>query len=92
MAAKKKKSALAEAASRRLMAIGLPKLTPHDIAHAMFHAEERGEVERVPSDDAPGWAWLLPAQGSAARQRIQPTPEMLESLTQLAAGIGHGHA
>jgi hypothetical protein len=91
MATKKKKSALAEAASRRLMAIGLPKMTSHDIAHAMYHAEERGEVERVASDEAPGWAWLLPAQGSMPRQRIQPTAEMLESLTQLAAGQGHNH-
>jgi hypothetical protein len=91
MATKKKKSALQEAASRRLQAIGLPKMTPHDIAHAMFHAEERGEVERVPSDDPPGWAWLLPSQNGGERQRLHPTPEMLTAMDMFARGEGHNH-
>jgi hypothetical protein len=86
---KKKKSALAEAASRRLVTIGMPKMTPQDVAHAMYHAEERGDVERVPTED--GWAWLLPAQGGKERQLLKPTPEMLEHLGELAQGRGHNH-
>ena len=43
---KAKKGKLAAAASKKLQSIGGPKMTPEDVAHVMFHAEQRGEVER----------------------------------------------
>ncbi|MBL8609293.1 MAG: hypothetical protein JNL38_18330 [Myxococcales bacterium] len=78
---KKKKNSLAASASRRLGSIGGPKLSAQDIAHMMFHAEERGEVERVPMEDG-SWAWLLPQQPDGKRPMIKPTPEVLEHLAR----------
>lgn len=88
--ATKKKSALAAAASRKLQSIGVPKMTPHQLTHMLYHAEERGEVERVPTDDG-AWAWLLPADKDGVRQQLKPTEEMLQALEGFAQGIGHNH-
>ena len=87
----KKKSALKASASRRMQMIGAPKLSPQQLAHAMFHAEERKEVERVTLDDG-SWAWLLPEQPDGKRPMIQPTAEMLRALEGFARGEGHDHA
>jgi len=86
MAKKNKKSALTAAASRRLARIGQPD--PEEIAHAMFHAEERGEVQRVSLDDG-SWAWAFPDQDGKT-QLLKPTPEMLAALARFAAE-GHTH-
>lgn len=75
----KKKSKLQEAASRKLQTLAQPKITPDQFAHAMYHAEERGEVERVPLDDG-SWAWALPVDKSGKRPIVKPTPEMLAAL------------
>lgn len=88
--ATKKKSALAAAAARKLQSIGMPKMTPHQLAHALYHAEERGEVERVPTDDG-GFAFLLPPDKEGVRQQLKPTPEMIQALEGFAQGIGHNH-
>ena len=74
----KKKSKLQEAASRKLQTLAQPKITPDQFAHAMYHAEERGEVERVTLDDG-SWAWALPDK-TGKRQIVKPTPEMLAAL------------
>ena len=80
VAAKKKKSALAVAATRRLASIGSPppQMTPEQMAHALLHAEERGEVERVSLDDGT-WGWRMQGPGGKV-QILKPTPEMLEAL------------
>lgn len=78
MATKKKKSALAAAASRRLGKIGPPQMTPAQLVHALMHAEERGEVQRTNLEDG-SWAWVM--QGPDGKpQVLKPTPEMLELL------------
>ena len=87
---KKKKSALALAASRRLSAIGTSKMTPQDVAHSLFHAEERGDVERVTLEDGT-WAWAMKPGPDGKRQILKPTQEMLEHLEELAQGRGHNH-
>jgi hypothetical protein len=87
---KKKTSALAAAASRRLSAIGESKMSPQDVAHSLFHAEERGDVERVTMDDG-SWAWAMKPGPDGQRQILKPTPEMLAHLEDLARGIGHNH-
>ena len=75
---KKKKSALAAAASRKLSSIGAPQMTPEQVAHSLLHAEERGEVQRVSLDDG-SWAWAM--QDAQGQTRIlKPTPAMLEAL------------
>lgn len=84
---KQKKSALAQAASRKLANIGAPRMSPEDIAHAMFHAEERGEAERVPLEDGT-WAWAV--QGPNGPQLLKPTPEMLAALARFETGH-HAH-
>ncbi len=86
---KAKKSALAAAASRKLATIGGPKMSPEDVAHVLWHAEQRGEVERVPLEDG-SWAWLVPggAQGGQP-QMLKPTPAMLEMVDQFDRE-GHG--
>lgn len=81
--ATKKKSKLQLAATRKLALIGAPKMSPFDIAHAMYHAEERGEVERVAQEDG-SWAWLLPPNEAGERQVLPPTREMLAALDRLA--------
>jgi hypothetical protein len=86
----KKKSALQQAAARRLQAIGMPKMTPHDMAHALYHAEERGQVTRETQPDGT-WGWRLPTQGDLPGQLVTPTPEMLESIAMFARGEGHNH-
>jgi hypothetical protein len=74
---KPKRNALATAASRRLATIGGPKMSPEDVAHVLWHAEQRGEVERVSLEDG-SWAWVVPSQG--APQMLKPTPAMLAAL------------
>jgi hypothetical protein len=80
VAPKKKKNALAAAATRRLEKIGTApaKMSPEQLVHALMHAEERGEVQRVSLDDG-SWGWVM--QGPDGKQQIlKPTPEMLEAL------------
>jgi hypothetical protein len=80
VAAKKKKNSLAASASKRLGRIGQApaKLTPEQMAHMLLHAEERGEVERVPLDVG-SWGWMM--QGPDGKNQIlKPTPEMLAAL------------
>ena len=86
----KKKSKLQQAAARKVAAIGQKKMSAFDIAHAMFHAEERGEVERVGLDDG-SWGWLMPPDGSGQRPMMRPTPEVLAHLARIAGG-DHGGA
>ena len=78
MAKKNKKSALAAAASRKLAQIGAPD--PEEVAHAMYHAEERGEVQRVPLEDG-GWAWTFAGEDGQP-QMLRPTPAMLAALAR----------
>ena len=88
MAKKKRaKSALAQAASKKLSGIGGPKMTAEDVAHVLWHAEQRGEVERVELEDG-SWAWMLPGQGGQP-QMLKPTPEMLAILDGFERE-GHG--
>jgi hypothetical protein len=85
---KAKKGALAAAASRKLAAIAGPKMSPADVAHVLWHAEQRGEVERVPLEDG-SWAWLVPGGQGGSPQMLKPTPEMLAVLEQFERE-GHG--
>ncbi|HSQ64041.1 MAG TPA: hypothetical protein VLM85_12535 [Polyangiaceae bacterium] len=85
--AKKKKSALAAAASRKLAGIGGPKMSPQDVAHVLWHAEQRGEVERVPLEDG-SWAWVMNGPDGKP-QMLKPTPEMLQVLEGFERE-GHG--
>jgi len=73
---KKKKGALAAAASKKLASIGGPKMSAEDVAHVLWHAEQRGEVERVPLEDG-SWAWMVPGGEGGQPQMLKPTPEML---------------
>ena len=82
----KKTSALKTAAKRKLESIGGPKLSPADVAHMMWHAEQRGEVERAPLEDG-SWAWLVHTKDGP--QMLKPTPEMLEVLEHFERE-GHG--
>ncbi len=84
---KNKPSALASAASRKLAGIGGPRMTPENMAHQLFHAEERGEVSRVTLEDGT-WAWSV--QGPNGPQMLKPTPEMLAALARIEAG-DHNH-
>lgn len=90
MAKKKRaKGALAQAASKKLASIGGPKMSPEDVAHVLWHAEQRGEVERVPLEDG-SWAWVLPGQGENGQpQMLKPTPAMLEIVDRFDRE-GHG--
>lgn len=85
---KKKPSALAQAQSRRLQMIGMPKLNPEQIAHALFHAEERGEVTREPQDDG-SWVWVIKNGPDGGPQKLAPTPEMVQAYERFARGEGH---
>ena len=87
MAKKNKKSALASAASKRLARIGAPD--PEEVAHAMFHAEERGEVQRVPLEDG-SWAWGF-VDPDGQQKMLKPTPEMLAALARFERGGPHNH-
>lgn len=53
-------------------------MTPEQMAHAMLHAEERGEVERVPLEDG-AWGWMMHGPDGKA-QILKPTPEILAAL------------
>ncbi len=76
---RKKNSALAAAASRKLSQIGSgPRFTPEQLAHFMVHAEERGEAERVTLEDG-SWGWQMQGPDGKA-QVLKPTPEMLAAL------------
>lgn len=75
---KKKGSALASAASRKLAQIGAPKMTPDQLAHSMMHAEADGQAERVPLDDGT-WAWRVTFPDGTTRM-LTPTPEILAAL------------
>ncbi len=81
MGSKKKKSGLAAAASKKLASIGSPRMSPEEMAHMLFHAEQRGEVERVPLEDG-SWAWAV--QGPKGMQMLKPTPDMLAALERFA--------
>jgi hypothetical protein len=83
MAKKKKKSALAQAATRKLATIGGPKMSPEEVAHVLYHAEQRGEVERVPLEDG-SWAWVVPGPNGQP-QMLKPTPEMLTVIHRFEA-------
>jgi hypothetical protein len=83
---KKKKSALARAARKKLEQIGPARATPEEIAHAMFHAEEDGLVRRVWIDDE-RWVWTFNDPHGNPRA-LEPTPEMLAALERFEA---HGH-
>jgi hypothetical protein len=85
---KPKKRALAAAASRRLASIGGPKMSPEDVAHVLWHAEQRGEVERVTLEDG-SWAWMIPSGGEGGPQMLKPTPAMLAVLERFER---EGHA
>jgi hypothetical protein len=74
---KKRNSALAAAASRKLAGSG-PRYTPEQVAHMMMHAEERGEAERTPLDDG-SWGWRIQGPDGQARL-LKPTPEILAAL------------
>jgi hypothetical protein len=74
---KKKPSALAAAATRKLSG-DAPKYTPEQVAHMMMHAEERGEAERVPLDDGT-WGWKIQGPNGQA-QVLKPTPQILAAL------------
>lgn len=75
---KKKKGALAAAASKKLSQIGGPKMTPEQLAHAMMHAEDDGQAERVTLEDG-SWAWRVTMPDGTA-QMLKPTPAILEAL------------
>lgn len=75
---KKKPSALASAASRKLAQIGGAKMTPEQLAHSMMHAEEDGQAERVILDDG-DWAWRMTFPDGTTRI-LKPTPEILAAL------------
>lgn len=85
---KKKPSALARAQSRRLQMIGMPKLNPEQITHALYHAEERGEVERETQEDG-SWVWIVKNGPDGGPQRLAPTPEMVAAYERFARGEGH---
>ena len=78
---KKKQSALAAAASKKLAGIGGPRMSPEELAHVLFHAEQRGEVERVTLEDG-SWAWAV--DNGKGKQILKPTPEMLVALERFA--------
>jgi hypothetical protein len=85
---KKKNAALAAAAGRRLARIGAPTgYSPDEIAHAMFHAEERGDAERVSLEDGT-WAWRVKGPGGEV-QMIRPTKEILEAVARFDDGEHH---
>lgn len=89
MASKKKKGgALAAAASKRLSRIGAPQMTAEELAHTMFHAEENGQAERVPTEDG-AWAWRV--QTPDGPRMLKPTPEVLEALARFEQGHDHHH-
>lgn len=75
---KKKNSALAAAASKKLSTIGPAQPTPEHIAHVMMHAEEDGSARRVFVDDE-RWVWVF--QGQDGKQHtLVPTTEILAAL------------
>ena len=75
---KKKKSALANAASKKLASIGGPRMTPEQLAHAMMHAEADGQAERVTFDNGE-WGWRVTMPDGTVRM-LKPTPEILAAL------------
>jgi hypothetical protein len=75
---KKKKSALANAASKKLASIGGARMTPEQLAHSMMHAEADGQAERVTLDDG-SWAWRVTMPDGEVRM-LKPTPEILAAL------------
>jgi hypothetical protein len=86
----KKKSALQQAAARRLQAIGMPKMSPQEMVHALYHAEEEGKVKRETQEDGT-WGWRLPSQGDLPGQLIKPNEEMMKAYEMFARGEGHNH-
>ncbi len=87
MAKNGKKSALQQAASKKLAGIGPKAPSPEHVAHMMLHAEERGEVTRVGLEDG-SWGWAVPGKDGTT-QVLKPTPEMLEALARWEAGAAH---
>lgn len=87
MAKNGKKSALQQAASKKLAGIGPKPMTAEQFAHMMLHAEERGEVTRVNLDDG-SWGWAR--QGADGKTEVmKPTPDMLAALDGWARGVAH---
>jgi hypothetical protein len=86
---KKKKSVLAAAASKKLATIGAPKMSAEEVAHALLHAEESGDVKRVDLDDG-SWGWAMRGPDGKTRV-IKPTPEMLEALERFEREGHPGH-
>jgi len=90
MAKNGKKSALQQAASKKLAGIGPATATAEQIAHMMVHAEERGEVTRVGLEDG-SWGWARRREDGQT-EVMRPTPEMLECLARWESGAQHpGH-
>jgi hypothetical protein len=87
---KKKNGALAAAASRKLAGIGgQGKYTPEDVAHAMMHAEEDGQAQRVDLDDGT-WGWRIQGPGGETKI-LKPTPEILAALARFEREGHPGH-
>ncbi len=80
MAKKKKKSALAEAAKRRLEGIGSAPMNAEKAALAMLAAERAGYATRVSLDDG-SWGWTV--QNGDKEQVVVPTAEMLAVLERM---------
>ncbi len=81
MAKKNKKSALAEARTRRLERIGNAPMNVEKATFAMLAAERTGAAERVTLDDG-SWGWVV-RSAEGKEQVVVPTPEMLAFLDGL---------
>jgi hypothetical protein len=84
VAKKNKKSALAEAAKRRLEGIGSAPMNAEKAALAMLAAERAGYATRVQLDDGT-WGWTV-QNGADKEQVVVPTAEMLAVLERMDAG------
>jgi len=87
MAKNGKKSALQQAASKKLAGIGPAAPSAEQVAHMMVHAEERGEVSRVRLEDG-SWAWARRREDGQT-EIMRPTQEMLDCLARWEAGAAH---
>ena len=84
MAKKKKKSALAEAATRRLERIGSEPMNAEKAALAMLAAERAGYATRIQLEDG-SWGWTVES-GGEKNQVVVPTAEMLAVLERMDSG------
>ena len=83
MAKNGKKSALQQAASKKLAGLGPKQPNAEQVAHMMLHAEERGEVSRVGLEDGT-WGWAMTGKDGET-QVMRPTQEMLDALDRFAS-------